>query len=233
MSERSSCELPEGGPQSLVQLSSQRQRHPNDSEQNVYLPLTTFLDQPISQESAAGNEVRVTNVSTDNSGRERLQRTLDFPEEPPPAYTDLFPDGFQVINDIQEMASADIVTFPILPSSSNNDNIANITSSVADSGQTEMQRNRTIPIQNHNSLESSQLAQEPQVIRSDPTPSRCISATVSAMCSSGGFNITDDILNAQQYQEAANDKSSEDISASNDAPDNTNIRPVDTLAIEQ
>ena len=93
MSERTSCELPEGGPQSLVQLSSQRQRRPNDSEQNVYLPLTTFLDQPISPPATfAANENSQLDIpaTNENSTRQVRQFTPDFPEEPPPAYNDLF-----------------------------------------------------------------------------------------------------------------------------------------------
>ena len=110
MSERTSCELPEGGPQSLVQLSSQRQRRPNDSEQNVYLPLTTFLDQPISPPATfAANENSQLYIpaTNENSTRQVRQFTPDFPEEPPPAYNDLFPDGFQQLNESQELATAD------------------------------------------------------------------------------------------------------------------------------
>lgn len=110
MSERTSCELPEGGPQSLVQLSSQRQRRPNDSEQNVYLPLTTFLDQPISPPTTfAANENSQLDIpaTNENSTRQVRQFTPDFPEEPPPAYNDLFPDGFQQLNESQELATAD------------------------------------------------------------------------------------------------------------------------------
>ena len=111
MSERTSCELPEGGPQSLVQLSSQRQRRPNDSEQNVYLPLTTFLDQPISPPATfAANEISQPAdipATNENSTRQVRQFTPDFPEEPPPAYNDLFPDGFQQLNESQELATTD------------------------------------------------------------------------------------------------------------------------------
>ena len=111
MSERTSCELPEGGPQSLVQLSSQRQRRPNDSEQNVYLPLTTFLDQPISAPTnTATNVVSQADIpaTNDNSSREPIRQfTPDFPEEPPPAYNDLFPEGFQQLNESQEMVSTE------------------------------------------------------------------------------------------------------------------------------
>ena len=110
MSERTSCELPEGGPQSLVQLSSQRQRRPNDSEQNVYLPLTTFLDQPISPPATfAANEISQPEIpaTNENSTRQIRQFTPDFPEEPPPAYNDLFPDGFQQLNESQELATTD------------------------------------------------------------------------------------------------------------------------------
>ena len=99
MSERNSCELPEGGPQSLVQLSSQRQRHLNDTEQNVYLPLTTFLDQPISQENSNANEIRENDPSNNYSRVARRPTTTDFPEEPPPAYNDLFPDNFQRLDE--------------------------------------------------------------------------------------------------------------------------------------
>ena len=111
MSERTSCELPEGGPQSLVQLSSQRQRRPNDSEQNVYLPLTTFLDQPISPPATfAANEISQPEIpaTNENSTRQVRQFTPDFPEEPPPAYNDLFPDGFQQLNESQELATTDV-----------------------------------------------------------------------------------------------------------------------------
>lgn len=94
-SERTSCELPEGGPQSLVQLSSQRQRHQNESEQNVYLPLTTFLDQPISQDSSHLSANREINISADYTPRQAYQHAADFPEEPPPAYNDLFPEGYR------------------------------------------------------------------------------------------------------------------------------------------
>ena len=94
-SERTSCELPEGGPQSLVQLSSQRQRHQNESEQNVYLPLTTFLDQPISQDSSHLSADREINISADYTPRQAYQHATDFPEEPPPAYNDLFPEGYR------------------------------------------------------------------------------------------------------------------------------------------
>ena len=110
MSERTSCELPEGGPQSLVQLSSQRQRRPNDSEQNVYLPLTTFLDQPISAPAnTATNVVSQPDIlaTNDNSSRQPRQFTPDFPEEPPPAYNDLFPEGFQQLNESQDIASTE------------------------------------------------------------------------------------------------------------------------------
>lgn len=99
LSERNSCELPEGGPQSLVQLSSQRQRHLNDTEQNVYLPLTTFLDQPISQENSNANEIRENDSSNNYSRVARRPTTTDFPEEPPPAYNDLFPDNFQRLDE--------------------------------------------------------------------------------------------------------------------------------------
>jgi len=111
MSERTSCELPEGGPQSLVQLSSQRQRRPNDSEQNVYLPLTTFLDQPISPPATfATNESSQPDVliTNENSSRQVRQFTPDFPEEPPPAYNDLFPEGFQQLNESQEILNTEV-----------------------------------------------------------------------------------------------------------------------------
>ena len=77
-----SCELPEGHhaqPRSLVELD--RQRGTRETEDNIYLPLTTFVDQPI-------------------VGRGRGHVTTSIPpEEPPPAYDELFPEP-NVVRDV-------------------------------------------------------------------------------------------------------------------------------------
>ena len=106
-------------------MSSQRQRRPNDSEQNVYLPLTTFLDQPISPPATfATNESSQPDVLTvnENSTRQVRQFTPDFPEEPPPAYNDLFPEGFQQLNESQEITTAEASSNPLQLMSSEGSN---------------------------------------------------------------------------------------------------------------
>ena len=170
MSERNSCELPEGVPQSLVQLSSQRQRNPNDSEQNVYLPLTTFLDQPISHEfNNATNEVGDTETlpTTSNTAtRERRQFTPDFPEGPPPAYNDLFPDGFQQLNESQEITLTEAATISSYPIGVINvGNIPNNDRAISDNVEIETHEDEGVANQSHGELQTSQL--DPELL-SDP-----------------------------------------------------------------
>ena len=59
------------------------------------MPLTTFLDQPISQDSSHLSANRELNISADYATRQVYQHATDFPEEPPPAYNDLFPEGYR------------------------------------------------------------------------------------------------------------------------------------------
>ena len=102
-STNSSCELPEQHqPRSLAELN--RQRHMRETESNIYLPLTTFLDQPMQQESQQQHQVQHPQLPAYSQGdphphlqQERQQATMEVgrglppPEEPPPAYDDLFP----------------------------------------------------------------------------------------------------------------------------------------------
>ena len=74
---------------SLAELSTQRHLHP--AEQNIYLPLTTFLEQPIRDQQQLQQHHHQqegyfigAEVLLEGAG-------LDFPEEPPPAYSELFP----------------------------------------------------------------------------------------------------------------------------------------------
>ena len=58
------------------------------------MPLTTFLDQPISQDSSHLSANIEINLPAEYTPRQAYQHTTDFPEEPPPAYNDLFPEGY-------------------------------------------------------------------------------------------------------------------------------------------
>ena len=200
MSERNSCELPEGGPQSLVQLSSQRQRHPNDSEQNVYLPLTTFLDQPISHEfNNATNEVRGTEArptTSNTTRRERRQFTPDFPEEPPPAYNDLFPDGFQQLNESQEITSTEAATISSYPVTLNVGNERKNDRVISDAVEIETHEDEGVLNQSQGQLQTSQL--DPELI-SDTNPALYISSSSHAEENPITSRI-DDILSRRQNQ---------------------------------
>ena len=66
------------------------------------MPLTTFLDQPISQDSSHLSANRELNISADYATRQVYQHATDFPEEPPPAYNDLFPEGYRDTNESLE-----------------------------------------------------------------------------------------------------------------------------------
>ena len=72
---------------SLAELSSQRQLH--QAEPNIYLPLTTFLEQPMRHQQQQQLQQQEgyfigAEVLLENAG-------LDYPEEPPPAYSELYP----------------------------------------------------------------------------------------------------------------------------------------------
>lgn len=72
---------------SLAELSTQRHLHP--AEQNIYLPLTTFLEQPIRDQQQVQQQEGYfigAEVLLEGPG-------LDYPEEPPPAYSELFPQN--------------------------------------------------------------------------------------------------------------------------------------------
>ena len=176
LSERSSCELPEGGPQSLVQLSSQRQRHANDTEQNVYLPLTTFLDQPMQQESR------------DNSHR----LTSDLPEEPPPAYNDLFPEGYAIsLNDSQEITP--IQRIASLPENSYD------THTTAVSAQTGTAQSQEV-IQSRESFATSQIGQQLSADTESVHASDLDTAPASTNINEGLSNLSEggDTLSCQE-----------------------------------
>lgn len=93
LSPTTSCEFPDQPViHSLADLSSQRHLH--TTEQNIYLPLTTFLEQPIiinnANQSAGPQETYLigAEVLVEGGG--------DFPEEPPPAYSELFPHAVEL-----------------------------------------------------------------------------------------------------------------------------------------
>jgi len=76
---------------SLAELSSQRHLHP--AEQNIYLPLTTFLEQPIRDQQQRQQQHQHQQQEGYFIGAEVLLEGagFDYPEEPPPAYSELFP----------------------------------------------------------------------------------------------------------------------------------------------
>lgn len=72
---------------SLAELSTQRHLHP--AEQNIYLPLTTFLEQPLRDQQHVQQQEGYfigAEVLLEGAG-------FDYPEEPPPAYNELFPQN--------------------------------------------------------------------------------------------------------------------------------------------
>lgn len=76
----SNCDLPENQqPRSLMELN--RQRHLRQSEANIYLPLTAFVDQTSVQLPPTSSETRLP--ASDGH--------FLPDEEPPPAYEELFP----------------------------------------------------------------------------------------------------------------------------------------------
>ena len=83
----SSCELPEQHqPRSLAELS--RQRHLREPESNVYMPLNTYLD----QRNGRGRAYEEGPHHHTESTLQGRNLHIDLPEEPPPAYEELFPD---------------------------------------------------------------------------------------------------------------------------------------------
>ena len=78
---------------SLADLSSQRHLRP--AEQNIYLPLTTFLEQPMRDGTQPPVQQQQQQIQEAYLiGAEVLLETgggSDYPEEPPPAYSELFP----------------------------------------------------------------------------------------------------------------------------------------------
>ena len=184
----------------MVQLSSQRQRHPNDSEQNVYLPLTTFLDQPISHEfNNATNEVRGTEArptTSNTTRRERRQFTPDFPEEPPPAYNDLFPDGFQQLNESQEITSTEAATISSYPVTLNVGNERKNDRVISDAVEIETHEDEGVLNQSQGQLQTSQL--DPELI-SDTNPALYISSSSHAE-ENPITSRSDDILSRRQNQ---------------------------------
>ena len=119
-SANSSCELPEQHqhqPRSLVELN--RQRHLRETESNIYLPLTTFLDQPMHQ---GGQQPQPQPHQYPQGHQQTTEvsrgRGLPPPEEPPPAYDDLFPE-----NHVQVAAHAPEVQVQVLDRRSTRRNV--------------------------------------------------------------------------------------------------------------
>ena len=130
-----------------------------------------------------------------------------FPDEPPPAYNDLFPNGFHQINSSQEIAALETANLPSVTAHSSNENAANIITRDGQLDSTGLLANQPIIGHNPKPFEPSQL--QPELVRSESNSSDSILSTAPTMIGNQTLHPVGDILNPQENETVDYNVSSE------------------------